>query len=180
MIDRSFKICSSWNSFHKDIENIKSNLNKNTYPPSFLLDKVIKKYLNYKFSCSQNQLKDKSDVQYFKLPHIGNLSHYIKNKLSKHCKEFCKEYFHIMLVFNSFIIKNYFSYNDPIPNDLNSFLVCKITCAISSTCYIGETCGHFKTRIDEHITKDSKSHIFKHLQFTTRCFDSYNIILFVL
>ena len=28
LIDRSFKICSNWNSFHKDIESIKSNLIK--------------------------------------------------------------------------------------------------------------------------------------------------------
>ena len=34
---------------------------KNAYPP-FLIDKVIKKYLNYKFSSNQNQLKDTSDV----------------------------------------------------------------------------------------------------------------------
>ena len=63
LIDRSFKICNHWNSFHKDIENIKSNLIKNAYPP-FLIDKVIKKYLDYKFSGNQNQLKDKSDVHY--------------------------------------------------------------------------------------------------------------------
>ena len=30
--------------------------------PTFLIDKVIKKYLDYKFSSTQNQLKDKSDV----------------------------------------------------------------------------------------------------------------------
>ena len=42
LIDRSFKICNNWNSFHNDIENIKSNLIKNVYPP-FLIDKVIKK-----------------------------------------------------------------------------------------------------------------------------------------
>ena len=35
------------------------------------------------------ELKDKSDFHYFKLPYIGNLSHHIKNKLSKLCKEFC-------------------------------------------------------------------------------------------
>ena len=34
---------------------------KNAYLP-FLTDKVIKNCLDYKFSCSQNQLKDKSDV----------------------------------------------------------------------------------------------------------------------
>ena len=53
LIDRSFKICNNWKSFHNDIENIKSNLIKNAYP-LFLIDKVIKKYLDYKFSSNQN------------------------------------------------------------------------------------------------------------------------------
>ena len=90
LIDRLFKICNNWNSFRDDIENIKSNLIKNVYP-SFLIDKVIKKYLDQKFSSNKNQLKDTSDVYYFNLPYIGNLSHHIKNKLSKLCTEFCIE-----------------------------------------------------------------------------------------
>ena len=49
LIDRSFKIFNNQNSFHNDIKYIKSNLIKNAYPP-FLIDKVIKKYLDYKFS----------------------------------------------------------------------------------------------------------------------------------
>ena len=101
LIDRSFKICNNWNSFHNDIENIKSNLIKNAYPSS-LIDKVSKKYLDYKFSSNQSQLKDTTDVHYFKLPYIDNLSHHIEKKLSKLCKEFCKENFNIKLVFNSF------------------------------------------------------------------------------
>ena len=44
LIDRSFKIYNNWNSFHNDIENIKSNLIKNVYPP-FLIKRVIKKHL---------------------------------------------------------------------------------------------------------------------------------------
>ena len=70
--DRSFKICNNWNSFHNDRENIKSDHIKNVYPP-FLFNKVIKKYLDYKFFSNQNEIKDKSDVHYFKLPHIDNL-----------------------------------------------------------------------------------------------------------
>ena len=169
LIDRSFKICNNWNSFHDDIENIKSNLIKNAYSPS-LIDKIIKKYLDYKFSSNQNQLKDTSDVHYFKLPYIGNLLHHTKNKLSKLCKEFCKENFNINLVFNSFKIKNYFSYKDPIPDNLKSFLVYKFTCASCSSSYIDEICRHFKTRIKEHVKKDSKSHIFKHLHSTATSF----------
>ena len=136
MVDRSFKICNSWNSFHNDIEIIKSNLIKSAYPP-FLIDKVIKRYFNYKFSSNQNQLKQKSDVHFFKLPYISNLSHHIKNKISKLCKEFCEENFNIKLVFTSFKIKNYFSHENP--DDLKSFLLYKFPCAGCSSCYIGET-----------------------------------------
>ena len=92
----------------------------------------------------------------------------------KVCKELFKENFNIKLVFDSFKIKNYFSYKDPILNDLKSFLVHKFTCGSCSSSYIGETCRHFKTRIEEHIKKDHKSHIFKHLDSTAKCFDSYH------
>ena len=57
VIDRSFKICNNWNSFHNGIENNKSNLIKNGYLP-FLITIVIKKYLDRKFSSNQNQLID--------------------------------------------------------------------------------------------------------------------------
>ena len=78
LIDRSFQICNNWKSFHDDVKTLNSI--QNAYPP-FLIDKVIKKYLHYKFPSNQNQLKDKSDVLYPKLPYIGNILHHIKNKL---------------------------------------------------------------------------------------------------
>ena len=138
------------------MENIKSNLIENAYL-SFLIDKIIKKYLDYEFSSNKNQLKDKSDAHYSKLSYIGDLSYHIKNKLSEICEEFCKENFNIKLVFNLFKIKNYFSYKDPIPNDLKSFLVYKFICASCSYSYVGETYHHFKTRIEEHIKKDKEA-----------------------
>ena len=171
----SIKICNNWNS--NDIENIKSNLVKNAYP-QFLIDKIIKMYLDYKFPSNQNELKDKSDVHSFKLPHIHNLSHHIKNKLSKLCKGVCKENVNIKLVFNSFKIKNYFLYKDAIPKDLKSFLVYTFTCASCSSTYIGETCCPFKTRTEEHIKTDNKSHNFKHLHSTATWFNSYNSLCF--
>ena len=115
-----------------------------------IVDTSFKKYFLYKFSSNQNQVKDIFDVHYFKLPYIGSLSYHIKNKLSKLYKEFCKENVIIKLAFASFKIKNYFSYRDPIPDDLKSFQVYKFTSSSSSSSYIGETCCHFKTRIEEH------------------------------
>ena len=99
--------------------------------------------------------------------------HTILNELSNLCKEICKENFNIKLVLTSFKIKNYFYYKDPIPDDFKSFLVYKFTCARYSFSYVGHTCRHFKTRIGEHIRKDSNSHIFKRPQSIKTCFDSY-------
>ena len=64
-----------------------------------------------------------------------------------------------------FHIKTYF---------LTHFLVYKFTCVSCSSSYIGESCCHFKTRIEKHIKKDDKSHIFKHLHSTTAMFDLNN------
>ena len=143
---------------------------KNAYP-SFLINKVIKKHLNYKFTSNKNHLKHTPDSHYFKLPYIGNLSHLIKDILPKFCKDFCKENFNIKLVFTSFKIKNYFSCQDPIPDVLKSLLVYKFTCASCSSSYTGETCRHYKTKTEGHIKRDNKSHILKHLHSTATCFD---------
>ena len=92
LIDRSFKICNNWNSFHNDIENIKSNLIKNAYPP-FLINKVIKKYLDHKFSCNQNQLKDTPDLTFITLNyHISATFHIIsKINFRNFAKSFVKK-----------------------------------------------------------------------------------------
>ena len=85
----------------------------------------------------------------------------MKIKLPNIRKEFCEENFNIKLVFNSFKVKSYFSYKDPIPNHLKSFLVYKFICASCSSSYIGKACYHFKIRIEEHNKKGNGSHIFK-------------------
>ena len=49
---------------------------------------------------------------------------------------------------------------------------------IISPSYIDETCHHFKTKIEEHIKKHNKYHIFKHLHCTATCLNSYNSLCF--
>ena len=61
---------------------------------------------------------------------------------------------------------------------MKSFLVYKLTFASCSSSYIDKTFHYFKTRIEEYIKKDNKSHIFKHRHFTAVCFDSSNSLSF--
>ena len=67
-----------------------SNLIKNAYPP-FLIDKVIKKYLNHKFFSNQNQLKDKSDIYYFKLPLSATFRTILKINFCNFAQNFVKK-----------------------------------------------------------------------------------------
>ena len=99
LIDSSFEICNNWNSFHNDIESIKSNLIKNAYPP-FLIDKVIKKYLNYKFSSNQNQLK--THLTFITLNyHISATCHTI---LKINFRNFAKSFVKKMLTLSYFLL----------------------------------------------------------------------------
>ena len=108
--------------------------------------------------------------------HISATCHTI---LKINFRNFAISFVKKMLTLSQFSIKikNYFSYKDPIPDDFKSFLVYTFTCARSSSSYIGETCRHFKTRIEEHIKNDNQS-IFKHLRSIATCLDSQNSLSF--
>ena len=84
----------------------------------------------------------------------------------------------LKIVFASFKNNNYFPTKDKRPYFLKSFLVCKFVCAKCNSCYIGETCRHFKTRIDKHAKEDKKSSMYKHLDNNEECFSSFNSYCF--
>jgi len=114
-----------------------------------------------------------SNTRYFKLPYIGNFSNLTQTKIKLLAKRLCTDV-DIKLVFSSYKIKNFFSFKDPIPNALKSFVVYQFTCAGCKSRYIGETTRHFSTRIKEHTLTDRNSHVFKHLNNSVDCKSSYS------
>ena len=81
---------------------------------------------------------------------------------------FCKDK-DIKVVLTPFKISNKFSYKDPLPFHLQSLIIYKFVCVNSKVCYVGETTRHFITRINEHLHKDPKFNMFKHLQESPIC-----------
>ena len=67
---------------------------------------------------------------------------------------------------------------DNTPYLLTSFVVYKFICARSESYYIGETCHHFISRIDEHIKKAKKSNVFQYLRNKEECFSSFYLKCF--
>ena len=169
MLDRCYKINNTWVGFDKDLENLTKTLNKNQFPTK-LINKVTKKYLNLKLDKRplENNTEVKTDTRFFKLPYIGKYSNIAQKKIQNLVKTFCKG-IDVKVVLTPFKISSKFSYKDPLPFHLQSFIVYKFVCANCKVCYVGETTRHFITRINEHLQKDAKSNIFKHLRESRVC-----------
>ena len=110
----------------------------------------------------------------------GKYSSFAQRKIRLLSKHFCRN-IDIKLVFSSFKLNCLFSVKDPIPLALTSRVVYKFTCADCNTRYIGETVCHFSMCINEHLSSDKSSHVFKHLASSSKCkkvalSDCFNII----
>ena len=106
---------------------------------------------------------------FFKLPYVGPFSIVAQNRLHKLLyKRYCNN-LDVKLAFSSFKIRNTFSVKGPVPVELRSNVVYKLTCASCNSCYIGETSRHLTTRIREHLNRDRTSHIFRQIQQSEAC-----------
>ena len=86
LIDRIYKISSTWTSFDVDLKNLKQVLLNNQYPLT-MIDNVIKKYLqnavNKTNTGSMSVEMPNIETRYFKIPFIGMYSKVIQNKIEK-------------------------------------------------------------------------------------------------
>ena len=106
-------------------------MNKNQLPTE-LMNKVTKKYLNSKLDKRplENNTEVKTDTRFFKLPYIGIYSNIAQKKIQNLAKTFSKG-IHVKVVLTPFKISNKFSYKDPLPFHLQSFIIYKFTLQFS-------------------------------------------------
>ena len=57
---------------------------------------------------------------------------------------------------------------------LKSHVVYKYQCAACNDCYVGYTTRHYTTRINEHLSTDKASHIYKHIHSNQACLAKAN------
>ena len=139
LVDRVYKINSSWLGFHKDKKNLILILRKNLFPVH-IVEKVINRYLSRAtiHPSPSSQVQQTVLTYYFKLPYEGSFTGEAQRRLRKLVQRYCTN-IEIKLAFSSFKIGSMFSVKDPIPLDLGSRVVYKFSCAGCNACYIGET-----------------------------------------
>ena len=93
LINRMYRINSTWTSFDIDLKNLKQVLLKNQYPLT-MIDNVIKKYLQNAVNKTNtgSMLLEMPNIEtrLFQLPFIGMYSKVTQSKIEKLCKNFAK------------------------------------------------------------------------------------------
>ena len=58
---------------------------------------------------------------------------------------------------------------DSVPRSFRSNVLFKFICAECNSAYVSETSRHFSTRVQEHLSTDKNSSIFRHLMSSDKC-----------
>ena len=99
---------------------IEDVLKRNSYP-SFILDKIIKAYIDKIRYRNNKVLSEVNKLRYFKLPYIDKYSEQVQKKITKLCKQYCKEN-KVKILLTLFKISSYFSVKDATRYFLKSLL----------------------------------------------------------
>jgi hypothetical protein len=177
LVDRAWRICSSYVAFHQELTNIKTVLRKNDYP-EFVIDETIKKYLDRKYRKEDDKngkgQTSKSVVQeakrnlYLVLPYMNNkmeeFSHRIRNIVGKFYPEV-----QLRVMFTCpKKLSSFFPFKSTTPQHLRYNVVYKIKCSTCDSFYVGKTVRCLERRIKEHAngtgTEENKSALYRHTQ----------------
>ena len=156
LISRYFNICSSYHSFHSELQNFKQIFSCNGYPAS-LIDNCIRSFLDKIFSPKLPVHSCSKKTLYFCLPYTGQHGLQLRTQLRKLLSS---AYPHISIRFffrPTCRLSDFFPFKDRIPFALRSHVVYKYKCQCCGALYVGQTRRHIHTRISEHMGVSPKT-----------------------
>ena len=169
LIDRGFRISSSYAAFHKEVLFLKNILLQNGYPLKFI-EQQIKKTLSKFFpsnddvasqSTSQSmeslgvptEVKPLLFVTYFLGSHSEVLSKDLRSLMKKYLPQF-----KLRIIYKSgSVIGDLFGFKDKLPLRCMSHFIYKYTCEGCNAFYIGKSYRQYKVRVFEHLGKSFRT-----------------------
>ena len=152
LLHRSFRLCSNYENFHREIETLKSILKHDSYPHN-LVNYCIKKFLNKLFvQRGLNFMVPKRELICV-LPYLGKASLDLRTRLRRTIERklklpFCK----LKIIFRSkFRLNTLFRFKDSLEKKIRSGIIYRYTCSNCKVTYYGKTFLHFYTRAAEHM-----------------------------
>ena len=150
LLHRSFRLCSNYENFHREIETLTSILKHNSYAHN-LLNHCIKKYLNNLFiQRGLNFMVPKRELIWV-LPYLGQASLDLRTGLRRTIERnllFCK----LKIIFRSkYRLNILFRFKYSLEKKTRSRIIYRYTCSNCKVTYYGKTFSHFYIRVAEHM-----------------------------
>ena len=169
---RIYRACSSWQLFHTSLEEAKSILINNQYPPSFfepLIHKSLTDIINNKKKEDAKNEDDKKEPYMLFLNYRGKCSENFAKQLHKTCNNPDQPLNEqVKVIFTLRKLKSTLPQLKPsIPKMFRSGNVYQIKCRGCDSFYVGQSVRHLQTRFREHI--NNKGPIKSHLNKNEKC-----------
>ena len=155
MAYRAIRICSSYPALAEEFEFIRNLSLKNGYPIAFV-ESIFRRQLNLIYEPrAVTPVALETDTVVLRVPYYGKPSQiYAKRVIAAVTKQYPLKKVRVVYDITARIGLN-FTIKDQIPTELKSGVVYETTCPQCKK-YIGKTCRHLKTRMNEHLADQRK------------------------
>ena len=172
LVDRAYKINSSYHTFCEELDRLRSYFCMNGYS-YFSIENFIRNKLNSIFEPTIVKPDVPKQKIFVKIPFMSAHSNkLIKFDLIKLVSKFYPQIDFNIIFTNDFSIGSFFLFKDKVSPCVKSNIVYKYSCGLCSATYIGESTRHYQTRVSEHrgisprtglhYSKAPKSNIYNH------------------
>ena len=161
-IYRAWRLCSSFDNFHSELDFIRSMLRANGYPLNFI-ESNIHKFLNKCYSMTPGLplYGPEKKEAFITLPYCGLSSVKIKRQLYRMIGTIAP-WIKLTVIFKpAKTLKTLCRLKSPIPIPSRSNVVYKVNCSECPDFYIGKTIRKLQQRLNEH-SKDENSALARH------------------
>ena len=154
LLDRAYKICSSYESIYSEVDNIKVMLGRNGYP-AYFLDSCVRKFFNRKYDKMLSRLEKCKNCRTViaRLPFLGDMSMQLKKELSALMEKQTWNRVILRIIDTTCSIGHNFRLKDKQKTLMKYGVVYKLTCSCGSS-YIGQTRRNLINRLKEHSSSD--------------------------
>ena len=149
LINRAYNICSNYSAFDLEMKHLHRYFLENSYLSSTFY-KILRNFLDDKFTPKPKVPTVKKDVRYLKLPFYGNESLKIRNSISTILKESFPQIKFNFIFTNKHTIGSLLKTPQPLPFDLRSSVVYLYSCSRCNSRYVGSTTRWMKHRVLDH------------------------------
>ena len=156
LLNRAFRISSSYSALHTELEFIKEFFQNNGFPLKVIYS-FIRKFLNSQYAKSPVFFDVPKLQRYFVFPYFGAESEKMKRDLASVLTKFYPYLNPRIVLMNTFSIGSLFRHKDRLPKCCQSAVVYQFCCASCGASYVGSTQRNLHSRIQQHLGKSVRT-----------------------